>query len=476
MTARTTRRKSPSAPNHSCVVVVSLFIALTLWSCSVLAEDPPALNVEQYTPAFDRQSIHGVESANVGEHLNFDVFLEAGYAHNPLKTFLSNDNSRVNRLVASRINAWLGASLSLADWVQVGLTIPAVLYQNDAIGSSGTSFIHQISALGLGDIRLMTKVRLLRQEDRKVNLALNFALQGASNFPRNNYSGESLIIGEPSLLLSKQTSSYAFITQLGARLRPSYQVDNISVGQEAFAGLAFAYRFHSKEIPLAIEASTNLRAQFSPNLFVENDFAEVVEALVGLRYDFTPKVSLRAYGGVGIIAGLGVPDWRFNLGLRYAGGAKKDSDGDGVSDEQDLCPNENEDRDEYEDEDGCPDSDNDEDGVLDDEDPCPDTPGNDVDGYEDCNADDKGDDYDEDQPGDSIQNEDFDEEDVEDNTLMGTQPDDDQDGIADADDACPFEPGPLNTAGCPDADADGIADEDDECPQEAGTENNDGCP
>ena len=48
-----------------------------------------------------------------------------------------------------------------------------------------------------------------------------------------------------------------------------------------------------------------------------------------------------------------------------------DSDGDGVHDSDDACPDRVEDQDGYLDEDGCPDPDNDGDGVLDDADQCP---------------------------------------------------------------------------------------------------------
>lgn len=48
-----------------------------------------------------------------------------------------------------------------------------------------------------------------------------------------------------------------------------------------------------------------------------------------------------------------------------------DSDGDGISDEDDRCPLSPEDRDGFEDDDGCPDLDNDDDGIPDVKDRCP---------------------------------------------------------------------------------------------------------
>jgi|CXWL01.1.fsa_nt_gi CSLREA domain-containing protein len=52
----------------------------------------------------------------------------------------------------------------------------------------------------------------------------------------------------------------------------------------------------------------------------------------------------------------------------------EDSDGDGLLDDEDLCPFEAEDSDEFQDFDGCPEFDNDEDGFLDPEDACPESP------------------------------------------------------------------------------------------------------
>lgn len=58
--------------------------------------------------------------------------------------------------------------------------------------------------------------------------------------------------------------------------------------------------------------------------------------------------------------------------------------------------------------------------------------------------------------------------------------DNDQDGLLDAKDRCPIDPGPASTMGCPDRDSDGLSDEDDECPNDPETVNDyldsDGCP
>jgi OmpA-OmpF porin, OOP family len=64
------------------------------------------------------------------------------------------------------------------------------------------------------------------------------------------------------------------------------------------------------------------------------------------------------------------------------GALLKDSDGDGIPDVRDQCPDMPEDKDGFQDEDGCPDFDNDNDGIYDAQDKCPNDP-EDFDGFED---------------------------------------------------------------------------------------------
>ncbi|HRW75345.1 MAG: OmpA family protein [Lewinellaceae bacterium] len=125
-------------------------------------------------------------------------------------------------------------------------------------------------------------------------------------------------------------------------------------------------------------------------------------------------------------------DWlsTLSLGLSYRF-SEKDSDGDGIVDREDACP-EIPGKTELA---GCPDADND--GIADQEDACPMVAGI--------------------------------------ASLAGC-PDTDQDGIADKDDKCPNEAGTAEFMGCPDTDGDGIVDSEDECPTIRGLASLNGCP
>jgi outer membrane protein OmpA-like peptidoglycan-associated protein len=147
-----------------------------------------------------------------------------------------------------------------------------------------------------------------------------------------------------------------------------------------------------------------------------------------------------------------------SMGIVVRFGKGKDTDKDGIPDDQDKCPTDPG-KPEF---DGCPDTDGD--GIIDKDDKCPTVPG--IAAFQGCP----------DTDGDGIQDAD---------DACPTQPgpaatkgcpDQDGDGIADKDDACPTQPGPAATQGCPDRDGDGIADKDDACPDQKGPAATKGCP
>ncbi len=157
--------------------------------------------------------------------------------------------------------------------------------------------------------------------------------------------------------------------------------------------------------------------------------------------------------------------WQMSLGVAYNFGPSydkiKDSDGDGVANALDNCPDEFGDVDNF----GCPKpADADNDGIADEVDKCPNVAGlKDLYGCPDSD-------------GDGIT-------DSEDKcaTVAGLAslsgcPDSDGDGVEDGKDICPDVAGLATLDGCPDADGDGVADSKDLCPNQAGSEANRGCP
>ena len=151
--------------------------------------------------------------------------------------------------------------------------------------------------------------------------------------------------------------------------------------------------------------------------------------------------------------------FQHTAGLTFKFGGT-DTDGDGIYDQDDACPEEAG----LEIFNGCPDSDND--GIQDSKDDCPNDAGlAELNGCPDSD-------------GDGIADKDDDCPNTAGLASLAGCPDTDSDGIADKDDNCPNEAGPSTNNGCPwpDTDGDGILDKDDQCPNEAGVAENNGCP
>ncbi|HEX8545546.1 MAG TPA: OmpA family protein [Cytophagaceae bacterium] len=145
------------------------------------------------------------------------------------------------------------------------------------------------------------------------------------------------------------------------------------------------------------------------------------------------------------------------LSFRFGG---KDTDGDGIYDRDDACPEVAGPK-EFN---GCPDTDGD--GIIDKDDACPDVKG--IAAFQGCP----------DTDGDGIADKDDACPDVAGLKELQGCPDSDGDGVTDKSDKCPTVRGPRENGGCPwpDTDGDGVLDKDDRCPSVKGTAANYGCP
>lgn len=271
---------------------------------------------------------------------------------------------------------------------------------------------------------------------------------GVSGFSKNALTGiDNNFFGDLDLSL-KYTFANGYLLKKEAHIEP-YLI--------AGPGLSW----YGKSNGFAINAGLGFNFWFSDNfgLNLQTELNKVSEDKVGDYF----------HHSIGLVVRLG----------------GKDSDGDGISDKNDLCPtvagleifN------------GCPDRDGD--GIADKDDACPDVPGlKDMKGCPDADGDgitDKDDACPNDKgtiatngcpdaDGDGIA--DKDDACPNDKGLAATNgcPDRDGDGIADKDDACPDVKGLAALKGCPDRDGDGVADKDDQCPDVKGLANNHGCP
>jgi outer membrane protein OmpA-like peptidoglycan-associated protein len=466
-----------------------VFASLVLASLPLHAEEA-RFPIERFRPAIDNSGVIDVDSGDVGVPFAWNIGAFANYALNPL--VLVRNGQRGDALIAHRVGLNVTAALSLFEWVELGLDAPVTLFQARDLGVLVDDVIADpdLTAVGIGDLRMLAKVRILRARDQFVDVALIPAITVPTGFPAGdsgNYVGEGQVTFVPELAISRdldfrRLGRVRIAGNIGYRFRfEERKFANITVGQELLYRAGVGYRFGSVPVQIGLTASGATRA-FEPfySGFEENP----LEAILGVDYDVLPFLNISGGVGKGILSGFGTPDLRVFAGLRFffappvAERVVGDRDGDGLLDDRDDCPDEPEDKDGFEDEDGCPDLDNDKDGIPDTGDRCPNDP-EDKDGFEDddgCAEPDNdhdgvldGDDGCINVPGPK-----------ENRGCPVTEKDRDHDTILDPDDACPDVPGVRAFKGCADTDKDGIPDPQDKCPKEPetinGIDDEDGCP
>ncbi len=424
-------------------------------------------------------------------HLRFGAQVHLDYANDPLvyERELGNPDTESLRIVGDQLNLNVGLSLGIKNRLVVFAGLPVVmLMDGDSDADVMARGIAPADGAGLGDVYLGARVRLYGEADDPVALGLQLTGTFPTAGSEQHYRGEDFLTLAPELLFEVRPGAGArIVLNAGALVRrnTSASTSNLAFSDELTFGLGFAVPVWKDRDDDVHHLDLHVQA-YGSTFF--NDFfrreATPFEAIGGLKYFHSSGLVLGAAGGLGLVRGFGAPDARVIGMLGWASPAERprtdaDSDGDGLLDSIDECPQAPEDADGFEDEDGCPDPDNDADGIEDQGDMCPNEPETVNNWEEEDGCPDEVPDTDGDGLLDNVDACPDQAEDVDgfedDNGCPDV--DNDGDGVLDEVDGCPMEAGPVENRGCPDADRDGdtVVDRLDNCPDEAGSPENHGC-
>ncbi len=415
-----------------------------------------AIDVNLFEYAIGPKTFFTVADANVAakRQLSFDLLVT--YLTNPFTVYNVDDDDDVIidervKVVESMMVGDLSAGYGLNDKFQLGLSLPIVFQMAGEAIDPTTAMRTGASTkvTGTGDLRAEIKTKLWRRD------AIELAGAAGLTLPTSFGSGDSQFLGDnlPSLrgrFIAQWSSADGKMSaggNVGLAFRKPRTIYASTVGQQLTWGVAGAYR-PTERFSLVVEGfgRTGLEG-------LDLD-ASPLELGGGARVLATKAVAVVIGGSTGVVRGIGSPDLRVFASIGWAPDTR-DSDGDGIANNRDGCPQVAEDKDRWEDGDGCPDDDNDGDRRDDANDKCS-TQAEDFDGFEDDDG--------------------------------CPEADNDGDGILDLDDTCQNDAedkrDPFPTDGCPwdkrDTDVDGVMDNIDECPSDAedkdGFEDWNGCP
>jgi len=326
---------------------------------------PPDFVVEQFDPLPNQgTNILNIGKSDVIPHLKPSVGVMFHFQDNPLQLFSRNDPTQTPRNVVDYVlkgEVW--ASIGLFDFVDVSIIMPIVLSQKagEILTLGGQDFASFTAA----DLRFIPKIRLLDPEDTG---GFGLAVIAPISFPTGDsgsYNSEGNVRIEPRLVADFQYEGFTVAANLAYQPRPRRTLLNSENTDALRWGVGL-------EIPV-IEDTISIIGSFFGAVAVGGDSSGAqaknmpIEVLGGVQAYFAEDFVVNAGAGRGLTDGIGATDFRIFASIGYVPRRKidRDRDRDGIMDDVDACPDDDEDFDAYQDQDGCPERDNDGDGVLD---------------------------------------------------------------------------------------------------------------
>lgn len=343
------------------------------------------LDGERFVPAAGAAGGVVVERPFVPRHLGYGLGLFLNYADDAVVRRDRTTGAQIGTPLDSAVSADLLASLGLFDRAEIALALPLrLVYEGDASNVAGVPLD---AGTGVGDVRVLPKLELTRSALGDAAVGHSLAVAVPVTFPTGRaraLRGAGTLTIEPRLLFALFVERWLLAASGGFRFRDAE--GGLGPGHEITVGVGGTYALVPERpwVDLHLEAVGG----WIPGLEGRSLVDMPLEVLAAVILGPFPRWSFYGGAGAGVTNGIAVPDVRVFLGARYAVGAParggaRDSDGDGIPDSEDRCPQQPEDLDAFEDDDGCPEADNDRDGIPDDDDECPDDaeePGGDRDG------------------------------------------------------------------------------------------------
>ncbi len=386
--------------------MAALTLALLMLS-SVASAQSDGFRIDRLRPPPTGEDGLGVQYARTLGHLVPSAGLVIDYAHDPL--IARTTSGELGEIVSHRVLAHVTGAIGVLDFLEFHLRVPVAFSAGDGPTVGGIHF-DSPDVVSIGDGAIGGTASFFSEGRRgfSVGLGVEALIPWGTS---TSYASDTAFSGRAQLLATYALRQVTISIMVGALYRPERNINVSRAGSE----LEYAA---SILIPATLDFDVFIEAVGAVSLPEGQAHPAPLEAMLGARYRVGSGVALETGVGVGFSQAPGVPDVRAILGVRWTQPPPPiaDTDGDGLLDPVDQCPEQAEDRDGWQDTDGCIDPDDDADGWMDEDDACPREP-EDRDGFRDTDG--------------------------------CPDHDDDGDGLNDDVDRCPRAPGETFQHGCP---------------------------
>jgi len=301
--------------------------------------DVPVFNAQSYRPPIDARHMLWTDDAGLAASGTWMAKISIGYAKHVLSV-TEGLTGEEKYLVDDLAQANLIAGTTLGRF-RMGLDLPIFpLVSSEIVDGQA----------GLGDVGFDLRTTLVDPGDAAVGLALGTRVSAPT-------STVDLPLGTGGLgyevtgIVDTQAGPAHLALNLGYRGVPAAALDVYTVDDQvltrAGVGLAFSPTFG---------LSGDIAGHLQLNQPLDNAANGAWEGLLGFWSRMDRFWVVRAGGGGGLTEAIGAPMLRTVLSIGYEPLPDSDTDGDGLLDSRDKCPDRAEDLDGWEDDDGCPDA------------------------------------------------------------------------------------------------------------------------
>lgn len=277
--------------------------------------------------------------------------LPKGTLHAGLGFDFSNDSlillnaagAKVRDIIGKQVAAHVATAIGLTDWLNAGLLIDFVPYQEFFVPATGAGD----NGFRMGDMRLDFKLRLLDTDQLPIGLALvpfvTFPTGSDSHFTGNGkFTGGSELVIESKRFANR----FSMALNVGAQIRKGTALSQGTTIDDQFLYGAAANFAINRWAELIAEA----RGWTKFEDFFGSDFRPLM-ARGAVRLFPHPKVAVTVGGGAAVVNGMGAPTYETFMNVAYVPAYRHyqakpktpvcpDADSDGVCDLDDRCPTE----------------------------------------------------------------------------------------------------------------------------------------
>lgn len=297
---------------------VAVLVVIGAWSRTAHAG---GFDLEFWKPSSPTTGYFSEESARILARGTVDLATTLAYARQPLVIRNQTTGGTNGDVVKNRFSTFLTGAYGLANGIDVGLRVPAVIRQSGDVDvdlSDGTGTPGRPRASALGDIDLLVRMRFTEPAGGggfRLTLTAPFGLPTGAP---EALASSGAVSFRPRLILGWEANRWSTGVSAGFEFRRSVEIpsSNLVVGNAAAAGAGGAYAVLERRVWLLAEASVLLGTKLAGN----GTSAVAAEALVGGRAMVAERILVQLGVGTGLTRAAGAARFRALLTVGYLWG------------------------------------------------------------------------------------------------------------------------------------------------------------